>query len=73
MASTLTQIVLHVVFHTKPKRTNIRDCDLTRLFEYIAGVVNGLGGATIQVGGMPDHLHILMLMTKNMSVADFVK
>lgn len=47
--------------------------DLNRLFAYIGGIINRLDGIPIEIGGMPDHLHILASLPKNMSLADFTR
>lgn len=47
--------------------------DLPRIFSYICGIINGLGGRSIEVGGMPDHIHILTSLPKTMTLADFAR
>ena len=73
MASTLVQQYMHIVFHTKCTAITMREEDLERVFDYVGGVIRNIGGVSIQVGGRPDHIHILASMPKAMSLADFVR
>ena len=73
MASTLVKINVHIVFHVKSTGKSIREEDLERVFSYIGGTIRSLDGAPIQIGGMPDHIHILTSLPKTMSLADFVR
>ena len=73
MASTLVKTIIHLVFHVKSTSVKIREEDLERVFPYIGGIIRNLGGASIQIGGMPDHVHILASLPKTMSLSDFVR
>lgn len=73
MASTLVKINIHLVFHVKSTGVRIREEDLERVFSYLGGVIRGIGGSPVQVGGMPDHIHILSSLPKTLSLADFVR
>ena len=73
MASTLVQQYMHIVFHTKSTSITMREEDLSRVFDYIGGVIRNINGVSIQVGGRPDHIHILASMPKTMSLAEFVR
>ncbi len=73
MASSLVKIDIHLIFHIKSTGVTMRDEDLPRIFSYIAGIVKGVGGASISVGGMTDHVHILASLPKAMSVVEFVR
>ena len=73
MSSSLVKMNAHVIFHTKMTSVALRIGDLPRVFEYIGGIVRGIGGIPIVVGGMPDHIHILASIPATISIADFVK
>ena len=47
--------------------------DLPEVFKYIGGIINNVGGCPLAVGGISNHIHILAIMPKTMSVADFVR
>ena len=73
MANTYTKLNLHIVFHVKSTRISMRIQDLPEVFKYIGGIINNIGGCPIAVGGISNHIHILAVMPKTMSVADFVR
>jgi len=73
MASTLVKIDIHLIFHVKSTGMIIHHDDLVELFAYIGGIINNLGGIPITIGGMPDHIHILTSLPKNMALTDFVR
>lgn len=73
MASTLVKIDVHLIFHVKSTGIRMRHEDLQRIFSYIGGIIKGLGGLPIEVGGMPDHVHILTSLPKSMTLSDFVR
>lgn len=60
MPGTYSQILLHVVFSTKLRRTMISEQIQPRLYAYIGGIVRAEKGTLMAVGGMPDHVHLLV-------------
>ena len=57
---TYTKLHFHVVFSTKNRCPSIEDEWRGRLHDYIGGTIRGLGGQSISVGGVSDHVHVLM-------------
>ena len=73
MANTYTQLYTHIVFHTKSTGVVMREEDLERIFQYIGGIIRDEGGIPFAIGGVCDHVHILMTLPKNTSLADFMR
>jgi len=73
MASTLVKIDIHLIFHIKSTGIKMRTEDLDRIFPYIGGIIKSMGGLPIEIGGMPDHVHILTSLPKTMTLTDFVR
>lgn len=73
MANTYSKIYLHIVFHIKDGVSPILAQDFDTVHNYIAGTINNIGGNSIVVGGISDHVHILVNMPKTLSVSDFVR
>ena len=73
MANTYTQLYTHIVFHTKSTGIVMRDEDLDRVFEYIGGIIRSEGSIPFAVGGVADHIHILMTLPKTVTMSDFVR
>ena len=47
--------------------------DLPRIFQYIGAIIKSNGGIPIQIGGMPDHIHILTKLPKDSTVPDYAR
>ena len=47
--------------------------DLPRIFEYIGGILKGIGSVPITVGGMSNHIHLLSSLPSTMSIADMMR
>jgi REP element-mobilizing transposase RayT len=74
MSQSLTQIYHHVVFSTKNRLPYLKDQSLrAQTHAYLAGTCKNLGSPAVIVGGVEDHVHILCRMSKNISVAEFIR
>ena len=72
MSQSLSQLYIHIIFHTKGKsRINTNDDD--KLYSYIGGVIKLTGSVPIRINGMSDHIHILCILSKNISLSALVK
>ena len=71
MASTYTNLLVHVIFSTKNRVHTLTD--LPELHAYIGGVVKHHGAVPLAVGGVADHVHILVSMKATACVADLVR
>ena len=63
----------HIMFHTKYNAMAINIENERILYSYINGFCNNYGVKLIRLGGMPDHIHMLVNMPTTVSVSDFVK
>jgi REP element-mobilizing transposase RayT len=73
MASTYLSLHYHVVFGTKERRPFIRPEWCHRLHEYLGGTVRGLGGFSRMIGGVEDHVHLLLDLRATHCLADFMR
>ncbi|SRR5260221_1423423 len=73
MASTHVSLRYHIVFSTKNRLPFIENAWRPRLHEYLGGTVRGLGGVPLQVGGVADHVHLLVGLKAIHAVADIVR
>ncbi|NNE99368.1 MAG: IS200/IS605 family transposase [Pyrinomonadaceae bacterium] len=60
MPSTHTNMHLHIVFSTKNRLPLIEDDWQQELFGYLGGIARNQGGVCLAVGGMNDHVHLLV-------------
>jgi putative transposase len=73
MSSTYLSLHYHIVFSTKDRQAFIASDWRERLHEYMGGTVRGLGGVPEAVGGVDDHVHLLVGLRATHTLADFVR
>lgn len=71
MPSTHTNLHYHLVFSTKDHIPLIRLEWIDRLHAYMGGIVNSLEGVPLAIGGIADHVHLLVGL-KSSHRLDFV-
>lgn len=60
MAHTYTSLYYHIVFGTKSRVPHIKPEIEQRVWEYIGGIARDNGMSALQVGGVEDHIHVLV-------------
>ncbi len=73
MGSTFHSLHDHLVFSTKERRPVIQKEWRSRLHQYLGGTVRGLGGVAEAVGGIEDHVHLLISINTTREVAGLVR
>ena len=73
MSSTFLTLHYHIVFSTKERRPFIQSAWRAQLHEYLGGTVRGLGGVAEIVGGVEDHVHLLVGLRATHCLADFMQ
>lgn len=73
MANTYTQLYVHIVFAVKDRDALISEEIETQLYPYIAGACKNRKHHLIAIGGMPDHVHMLVGMAPTESISEFVQ
>jgi putative transposase len=59
--------------HQEPRTDNSRSLANPRLHEYLGGTVRGLDGFSQGVGGVADHVHLLVGLKATHCLADFMR
>jgi REP element-mobilizing transposase RayT len=72
MAHTYVQNLLHLVFSTKERRKIISKNSQSRLWGYLAGVCKKERIFVHEIGGMEDHVHMLIQLPPTLSLSDAV-
>lgn len=62
----------HIVFSTKNREPMITGEIEPKLFEYLGGIVRGQKANLLEIGGMPDHIHLLIRESKTVADQDFM-
>ena len=73
MGQSLTKNYIHIVFSTKHRLPLIDDNIEVELHSYLGGICNSLECSVIKVGGYSDHIHILCLLSKKITLMDLMK
>jgi REP element-mobilizing transposase RayT len=69
MANTYTQVHLHIVFAVQNRLSLINKSWQNRLYQYIIGIIQNHGHKVLSIGGMPDHIHILLGLRPTQSLS----
>lgn len=73
MGSTFTNLLYHVVYSTKYRHNLITPALQAELYPYIGGIIRENRGSLIEIGGMPDHVHLLALFSPTIAVSDMLR
>jgi putative transposase len=73
MAQTLTRILIHLIFSTKDRAPIITQEVEPELFAYMGGICREHQSPLLAPGGMPDYVHLLVSLSKNMALSDLVQ
>jgi REP element-mobilizing transposase RayT len=71
--STYLSLHYHLVFGTKNREPWIASSWQSRLHEYLGGTISGLDGFSQGVGGVADHVHLLIGLKATHCLADVVR
>jgi putative transposase len=72
MPQSFASLHVHMIFSTKNRAPTIQPDLQPRLFEYMGGIFRAKKCSLIAAGGMPDHVHLLVSLSREMSVASAV-
>jgi REP element-mobilizing transposase RayT len=71
--STYTQIIYQIVFGTKRRERTLTKDRRDDLYKYISGVLKNKNCHLYRIGGIEDHIHILMDLHPTVSLSSIVK
>lgn len=73
MSQSFTKLTYHIVFATKERRSLLRVEIRPRLYEYCGGITRNLDGVLLEIGGIEDHVHLLISLKQNTKLPEFVQ
>jgi len=73
MPQSLANVIIHAVFSTKNRSPTIVGEVRPRLHEYVGGILRGMECPPIQVGGVEDHIHVLLRLSRTLTVAQTIE
>ena len=63
---------IHIVFGTRERRPIIPREIQKRLWGYLAGITKNIGGQSMAIGGIEDHVHVLLALPADLAIAKTV-
>jgi len=73
MSQSFTNLLYHLIFSTKDRRPLITLDHQRRLYAYIGGIIRGLGGISLGINGMEDHVHVLAKLRPDRALSDVLR
>ena len=73
MASTLTNLLYHIVFTTRKRQNLIIPALSVELYPYIGGIIREEKGKLLKIGGTLNHVHILARFSASISVSEMLR
>jgi len=73
MPQTAGNLVIHLIFSTKARRPLITREIRDDLFAYLGGIIRETRGTALIVGGMADHVHMLVRIRPVHAAAEIVR
>ncbi len=73
MPSTLVSILLHVTFSTKHRNPLITPEIEPAFHRHANGIITPRKCRLLAIGGMPDHVHLAVSMSKNLTIVDLME
>ena len=72
MSHTFTKHHFHIVFSTQKRQKLIAKAIRPQLWSYMAGICRNTGVLALAIGGIEDHVHLLVELKPDMTVAKAV-
>jgi putative transposase len=73
MSQSLSKLYVHAMFHIKNNDCQIKPEDENELYAYIGSVLKLSKSIPVMINGTENHLHVLCIMSKNVSLADLLE
>ena len=73
MPGTYSRILLHTVFSTKDRANLITPTIQPELYAYMGGIVRDMKGVLFEIGGIANHVHMLVRWRTDESVAALMR
>lgn len=73
MPQSLSRVIIHVVFSTKERRLCLDAGTRPRLHAYLATVARNTHCECYRAGGVADHVHLAIRLSRTITIADLVE
>lgn len=73
MPQSLSKVYIHIIFSTKNRYPYLSDKQIRKkLHSYLGGTLKELDCPILTTGGVADHVHVLCMLSKNLSIAKII-
>lgn len=72
ISQSLSSLLIHLVFSTKSRQPLIQANIESDVHKFMTQVSIKQGCPVLQIGGMPDHIHVLVNLSRNLTVSRLV-
>jgi putative transposase len=73
MPQSLSLVILHLIFSTKERRPFLDPDIRPKLHAYLAAVARNAGCEAYRVGGVADHVHLAIRLSRTVTIAKLVE
>lgn len=73
MSNTYSKIYIQIVFSVKGRKNLIHKNWREELYRYICGIVSAKSQKVYAIGGVEDHIHLLVSVAPNINISDIVR
>jgi putative transposase len=73
MSQSLASILVHIIFSTKNRQPMILDEIIKDLHSYMAGISRAHDSHVHEIGGIEDHVHLLVSLPKTLSLSKLIE
>jgi len=73
MPQSLSNIIIHLIWSTKDRHPWLESDIREKMHAFLAGAVRQCGCEAYRVGGVADHVHLAVRLSRTLCVADLVK
>jgi putative transposase len=73
MPQSLCKVILHIIFSTKNREPWLDSDVRPRMHSYVATICRDLAAEFVHVGGMADHVHVVITLPRTLSQAELIE
>lgn len=73
MPQSLANILIHIIFSTKNRKPLILPNIMQELYSYMAGIAREHEAYVHEVGGIEDHIHLLISLPRTLTISKLVE
>ena len=73
MSQSYTNLLYHIIFSTKDRQPLITDLYEPRLYDYIGGIIREVGGTSLGINGIEDHVHVVTKLRPDKALSDVLR